>query len=560
VSNTIRYDSLLVRQLGRELHDTFAGERLDGVWFDRDRLRVTIRARGRRRSDAAPSLLWQLHPNSGHLTPAPDEPGGSRVQLPTPAVVAAVRTPPDERVIVFTLRDSDAPAGMTQRIVIELMTNQWNAVAVGSDGRITAVLRERTTRDRVLRAGEAWSLPRPSGRAGTRDGLSRDHWSEHLGLLPPSDRLAALTRFAAYASPQNAGWILGAAAVRDDDDALQRAFERYHALAAGRELKPILLRDESGWQPYALVPPLPAEAEGPLESLLVAFAIAAERAEAAPVGGVTMEEALDAVARRMDSVQKRVHRLRDEQAGAMEEAARLRSHGDILLSQLHAIRRGSEAAELFDFHGQPIRIPLDPAISAADNAAKLYDTARKRERAAARIPELLQKAEGELADLDSLAGRIREGTAAPGELERLKRTRAPQGRDPAPLLPYREYRTTRGLEVRVGRGARANDDLTFRHSSPNDVWLHARDVAGAHVILRWTKAEENPPAADIAEAAVLAALYSRARTSGTVPVDWTRRKHVRKPRKAGPGLVIPERVKTVFVEPDPGLEPKLRVD
>ena len=79
------------------------------------------------------------------------------------------------------------------------------------------------------------------------------------------------------------------------------------------------------------------------------------------------------------------------------------------------------------------------------------------------------------------------------------------------------------------------------------------------MILRWRGAD-NPPARDLAEAAVLAALHSRARTSGTAPVDWTRRKHVRKPRKAPPGSVVPARVQTLFVEPDPALEERLRVE
>ena len=112
--------------------------------------------------------------------------------------------------------------------------------------------------------------------------------------------------------------------------------------------------------------------------------------------------------------------------------------------------------------------------------------------------------------------------------------------------------------MRVGRGRQDNDELTFHASSPNDVWLHARDVAGAHVILRWPDAQGSPPHRDLTEAAVLAALHSRARTSGTVAVDWTRRKYVRKPRKAPPGVVVPERVKTIFVEPDERLEKALR--
>src|SRR5690606_21762503 len=143
------------------------------------------------------------------------------------------------------------------------------------------------------------------------------------------------------------------------------------------------------------------------------------------------------------------------------------------------------------------------------------------------------------------------GPAAPGGGRR--------GGEARRLPPYRRYRTSGGLEVRVGRNNRANDELTFHHSSPNDVWLHAREASGAHAILRWPDPNSNPPARDRSEAAVLAALHSRARTSGTVAVDWTRRRYVRKPRKAPPGLVVPERVRTLFVVPDPAAEERLRV-
>jgi len=88
------------------------------------------------------------------------------------------------------------------------------------------------------------------------------------------------------------------------------------------------------------------------------------------------------------------------------------------------------------------------------------------------------------------------------------------------------------------------------------VWLHARYKSGAHVVLRWGR-PGNPPARDVEEAAVLAALNSGARTSKTVPVDWTLRKHVRKPRGSPPGAVVPQRVRTIFVEPDPALGDRL---
>ncbi|NIT87463.1 MAG: DUF814 domain-containing protein, partial [Gemmatimonadetes bacterium] len=79
-------------------------------------------------------------------------------------------------------------------------------------------------------------------------------------------------------------------------------------------------------------------------------------------------------------------------------------------------------------------------------------------------------------------------------------------------MPYRSFWSSGGIEIRVGRGSKHNDDLTFRHARPDDVWLHARHAAGAHVVLRWAS-DEAPPARDLEEAAVLAALHSKARTS-----------------------------------------------
>ncbi|HZD05219.1 MAG TPA: NFACT RNA binding domain-containing protein, partial [Longimicrobiales bacterium] len=183
--------------------------------------------------------------------------------------------------------------------------------------------------------------------------------------------------------------------------------------------------------------------------------------------------------------------------------------------------------------------------------------AARAERARERLPGMIAGARSDAEAARALLERARRGEATPEEVRHVlpepARTRPEPG---GPSLPYRVFRSSGGLEIRVGRGARHNDDLTFHHSDPDDVWLHARHAAGAHVILRW-QGDGSPPARDLAEAAVLAALHSRARTSGSVPVDWTRRKYVRKPRKAPPGRVAPDRVRTLFVEPDPSLEERL---
>ncbi|HEX6306695.1 MAG TPA: NFACT RNA binding domain-containing protein [Longimicrobiales bacterium] len=558
MSNAIRYDALLVRDLARELNERLADARLDAAFLDRDSLRVTLLTRASRRdATPPPSLLWQLHPASGHLTPPPEgaAPGG-RVQLGTPTRIVRVYAPPDERLIVFELGTQDAPAGAARRIIIELVTNQWNAVAEGADGRITAVLRERGKRG--LRAGVAYEPPPRSARIGGTALPTSAEWTALLGAVPTGERLAALQRTIAYTSALNAAFIIGDADVHDDAAALERARLRCEHLVWRAARAPALLKLDGRLQPYPR--PEPGEAE-PAASLLEAFAAAAAHSNDAPAADAVADQALSLLAQRLDAIDRRARRLRAQQAGALEEAERLRRHADLLLAQLHRVGRGAARVELDDFAGGSVTIAIDPGLDASTNAARLYDAARKRDRAAARVPALLRAGAGERARLEALVERVRSNTATPDELARIQpRPRQGSAERKPGALPYREYRTSGGLEVRVGRGSRANDELTFRHSSPTDIWLHARDVAGAHVILRWSRPDENPPAGAISEAAVLAALHSRARTSGVVAVDWTRRKYVRKPRKAGPGLVVPERVRTVFVEPDEAAGERMRAD
>jgi predicted ribosome quality control (RQC) complex YloA/Tae2 family protein len=95
--------------------------------------------------------------------------------------------------------------------------------------------------------------------------------------------------------------------------------------------------------------------------------------------------------------------------------------------------------------------------------------------------------------------------------------------------------------------------LTHRFAHPQDVWLHAGGVPGSHVVLRMQGSTENPPRHILEQAAAIAARFSKAKHAGTVPVIWTRKRHVRKPRGSKPGVAVCQQEKTVFVKP--GLPP-----
>lgn len=177
--------------------------------------------------------------------------------------------------------------------------------------------------------------------------------------------------------------------------------------------------------------------------------------------------------------------------------------------------------------------------SAVAVSERLYDSVRSMERALVSLPARIA------------AFALAPASAPPPTTQLARQAAVRESR------PFRTYRSSGGLEIWVGRGAASNDTLTFHESSPKDVWLHARDSAGAHVVLRWSR-DEPPPSRDLEEAAVLAAWHSKSRGSALVPVDWTRRKYVRKARGGAPGLVLVQRSETVFVKPDERVERRLR--
>jgi predicted ribosome quality control (RQC) complex YloA/Tae2 family protein len=103
--------------------------------------------------------------------------------------------------------------------------------------------------------------------------------------------------------------------------------------------------------------------------------------------------------------------------------------------------------------------------------------------------------------------------------------------------------------VRVGRSNADNDALTHDFARPDDIWLHASGVAGSHVLIRMQGRAGNPPRQVLEAAAAIAARFSKAKHAGTVPVLWTRKRYVRKPRGAKPGLASCTHEKTLFVRP-----------
>lgn len=210
-------------------------------------------------------------------------------------------------------------------------------------------------------------------------------------------------------------------------------------------------------------------------------------------------------------------------------------------------------------------IELNPALAPHENAARYFKRAAKLERALDTIPArrrvleegrraafaLLAALEDGHRPAGAVAPAVQTGTLTPARPARSTLGPRPAGKEdvPAKLLP-RRYRTREGWEVWVGKTNEGNDYLTHRLARPEDYWLHVQGSPGSHVVLRRGKGADEPSRDTLREVAAWAAFFSRQRTSGTVPVIYVRKKYVRKPRGAKPGLAeVMRDEKTIFVKP-----------
>jgi len=172
----------------------------------------------------------------------------------------------------------------------------------------------------------------------------------------------------------------------------------------------------------------------------------------------------------------------------------------------------------------------------------MFDKARRVERARQQID--LRRRETRLAQVEAREAEARLLEAR--DARELPGPREDAGRRGELAAAPRHYLTARGLSLLVGRNARENHHLTFRVARAEDLWLHARDVPGSHVVLR--DGEGRAGADDLREAAEVAAFFSEARGEAMVDVHVTRRKHVR-PARGGPGRVFVAHSDTLRVPP-----------
>lgn len=241
-----------------------------------------------------------------------------------------------------------------------------------------------------------------------------------------------------------------------------------------------------------------------------------------------------------------------------EQMEKCRLYGELLTANLHSLKSGTDTAAVDNYYADPVEriaIPLDRQLTPGENAQRYYKKYQKLK--AARDMAIVQR-EQTLSELNYLEGQLDNLTkcTAENELSELIEELKDQGyikRDKGGKKKMKlaaskpmHFVSSTGADIYVGKNNRQNDELTLRFASPNDIWMHTKNIPGSHVIVKGANEQDT---ATMTEAALLAAYYSRARGGENVAVDYTPRKYVKKPAGAKPGMVIYTTNKTAYVTP-----------
>lgn len=249
---------------------------------------------------------------------------------------------------------------------------------------------------------------------------------------------------------------------------------------------------------------------------------------------------------------QKLPRLYEELDEAMD-CDRFRMYGDLLYARNIGDTKGMKEITVLDFEDKPVTIPLDPRYDGRGNARRCFTRYTKLRKGQAYLEEQINICEGEIRYFEGLLQQLDQAdfnTAAEirQELIRLgylKETKAPRRRKKEMPVQYRTV-DYRGTAISYGRNNLQNDALTWHHSSKTDLWLHAKDYHGAHVVIHSPHPDEDT----LRIASMLAAYYSAGRSSSSVPVQYCPVKNLKKIPGAKPGMVQLGSYKVIYIDPD----------
>ncbi len=577
-------DAVCLNAVVNELDEILAGAKIDKIQQpEKDEIIISMRTRSgsRRLLISAGTGDARMHLSTVSFE-NPQQPPMFCMLLRkhlTGAVLSSVRQIPGERAAELIFSVSGVFGEVEEkRLVAEMMGRYSNIILVSGDGTIIDCMRRvdiTMSEKRQVLPGLKYRVPPPQSKISIfSQDLPTDTQLEQAAERPADkwlmDTFAGISplgcreiAFSAFGETEYRLDKQSAGALLESVCAVRRAMGE-------KRFTPFILTEEDGRPADFYCFPVRQYGNARRGVMPDSFSQLLEEFYSGRASAERVRQRSAAMTKAIKNARDRLSRklaLQNEELKKTFGRERLRQLGDIVSANLHLMRRGMtvlRAEDFYDPEGRKCEIPLDPAKSPQENAARFYKDYTKAKNAEKILTEQILAGETELDYLNSVleeterAGGERDLAEIRQELERtgyLKKQSKNQKQKPQRSEPMRFLSDT-GKLIRVGKNNTQNDELTLRSSSKTDIWLHAQKIHGSHVVIsaEGGKTDETT----LNQAACLAALYSKASDSSGVPVDYTLIKYVKKPSGAKPGMVIYTDYKTIYVTPDKKLSERLK--
>ncbi len=444
-------------------------------------------------------------------------------------------------------------------IIAEFMGKHSNIILIdATDDRILECLKhidETMSRYREVLPGETYSLPPQQTKLDPLT-LNKETFSE----LFPTSEITWKTLFSKIDgfSPMLAKEIIA----RAEKIGLWEAYQQVIAYFDPNHASPQLIMD--GEDPIAASPitlyQFPSATSQPVDAMseaLTAYYDAITLNEKKVSEKHTLRQALE----KQENILQRKEKGLQEDLERAEKSDDYRIQGELLLANLNKIKRGQVQVELQNYYSpelETLTITLNPELTPSDNAQTFFKKYTKAKRGYSQILQRLAELEAEQEILHSYESKVKSAET----LESLSRLHAEfiengylkthqenKHQQEISKGPYRKYISTNGFHIYVGRNSQSNDLLLRQVAKPRDMWLHAKQIHGSHVIIRNPENRPDIPMPTLLQGAQLAAYYSKAHHSSYVPVDYTWARYVVKRKGNVAGYVHYTHEKTLYVEP-----------
>ncbi len=485
--------------------------------------------------------------------------------------VTAVTQPKGERILIFHVEHMDEMGDLREyRLILEIMGRHSNLILVDDQDKILDSIK-RVPADvssvRIVLPGETYEMPPGQGKKSPAE-LSPEEFRERLhesreavpktisGMLtgvsfPLAESLAAEAERSMTDDAAEAGnFARKTGAELTDSECMQIAkiYEGFRNRLAEEDFFPVTYLLSGEPKEYHVFPLAGfAECEKmPFESisaLLEDYYSGREKRNLMRQKTADMKHVLEqAVARAAKKLDLQRQQLRDT-----EDREKDRIRGELLQTYGYGLQGGEKELECENYYdGTTVKIPLDPQKTAFENSQSFFARYNKKKRAAEALAVHIRETEEELdyarSALHALSlcdniediKELRQEMAGAGIL---KKTAGKKGKDKTPKAKPLHYVTADGYDIYIGKNNLQNDELSFKLAEGKDMWFHAKQIPGSHVIVR-RKGKEDLPDSVYLAAASLAAYYSSAKDNPKVEIDYTEKKELKKPPAAKPGYVI----------------------